>query len=580
MSILSKTRNFAEKKIKDLKTTLLVDVRYPERWIGSKLEGKDRILFENVKQLIDRYLSIYINQSLLVEINDFILKNICVSRSSYVILNELMKYLRIKLLSNNTDIIQHVMILLDFLVKNSVDYKVHLFIGQRKMMKTISVVGRRQRNKPSFTGYGHQETADIIFDCIQAWGEAFYSRREVYPHIWATYAKLRHQYHIRFPRPYFDPTRVPIFLGPLDCQSYDEIARYSAVMGSYAVDDDQGDADDDDATFIDWMHDQEDNDISTNQQQSIETTEETLIEFDNLSFIDETKVDEAMVATATTSLATGPLLDLLTDDYPLTTSSKSISHDLLSLDNLSTINYPRPPSAMMAPAPAPARAAASVPIGYDLLVPYESSYAQMNQASIYQSAPNVAMSSYRVIESTVPVSLLGYAVPRDLQSASDRSANFDFGNQPKPSNSFDSILSDSVTNMKESLSKTSATAARKDRISSAAKSVTSRSQPTVTTQPQLLDMDGLSTASSTVHESATTSLAPAKQSYPSPQVSRDPLLMPQVKHEAEDGPPSFPPPPLPPAKPTRKAPSYMPPTSYADVQVRYYGVQRVAISKK
>jgi hypothetical protein len=40
-------------------------------------------------------------------------------------------------------------------------------------------------------------------------------KRQIYPHIWDTYFKLRSKYKIIFKRPDFDPTRVPIFLDPV-----------------------------------------------------------------------------------------------------------------------------------------------------------------------------------------------------------------------------------------------------------------------------------------------------------------------------------------------------------------------------
>ena len=37
----------------------------------------------------------------------------------------------------------------------------------------------------------------------------------MYPHIYEAYTKMRYKYGISFLRPHFDPTRVPIFLGPI-----------------------------------------------------------------------------------------------------------------------------------------------------------------------------------------------------------------------------------------------------------------------------------------------------------------------------------------------------------------------------
>lgn len=69
-----------------------------------------------------------------------------------------------------------------------------------------------------------------ILDCLQAWGEAFYPRRHLYPHIWETYHKLKIFYMIPFPRPDFDPTRVPIFLGPLRVKDYQAAIAYRDSM--------------------------------------------------------------------------------------------------------------------------------------------------------------------------------------------------------------------------------------------------------------------------------------------------------------------------------------------------------------
>eukprot|EP01034_Spumella_vulgaris_P025877 gene25877-32382_t len=78
-------------------------------------------------------------------------------------------------------------------------------------MQTFGIVLRRHRAKVNSSL--HQRVSAFAIDCIQAWGEAFTSRRALYPHINDTYYKIRYKYHIRFPRMDFDPTRVPIFLG-------------------------------------------------------------------------------------------------------------------------------------------------------------------------------------------------------------------------------------------------------------------------------------------------------------------------------------------------------------------------------
>ena len=47
-----------------------------------------------------------------------------------------------------------------------------------------------------------------MLDILQGWGEAFSThRREIYPHIVASYSKTRYKYGIQYPRSDYDPTR-------------------------------------------------------------------------------------------------------------------------------------------------------------------------------------------------------------------------------------------------------------------------------------------------------------------------------------------------------------------------------------
>ena len=102
------------------------------------------------------------------------------------------------------------------------------------MMQTLSLVARRHRAKENLVTpsayalslypesmqkynvqHGSLSVFELIIDCLQAWGEAFMSRDHLYPYIVDTYSKLSTKYGIRFKRPDYDPTRVPIFLGPI-----------------------------------------------------------------------------------------------------------------------------------------------------------------------------------------------------------------------------------------------------------------------------------------------------------------------------------------------------------------------------
>lgn len=231
----NKTKQIASKSIHNIKQICLVDIHEPEYWIGINLQSPYQELFQQARSLIDQYIykstSLSISQVyLLVDINDLFNLQICClhDSDSIQILQEIFKYIRIKLLYNSPEYVEYTMILCDFLIKNSFNFKIFLFIGQRKFMKTISIVGRRFEMKQ---GYKYYHTAALIFDTLQAWGEGFYTRRSIYPHIWETYSKLKNKHHHNFPRPDFDPTRVPIFLEPLRRSEYDITLKYRNNLG-------------------------------------------------------------------------------------------------------------------------------------------------------------------------------------------------------------------------------------------------------------------------------------------------------------------------------------------------------------
>lgn len=202
----------ASKSILDsINTSLLVDLTTPDWYIGKDLQCSEKILFQDIKLLIEQFYNYKpkLNHSLMIHINESITCKACPLNSSIDILVEIFKYIRNRLLSNDLDVIKLSMLLLDFLVKNSGDFKVYLVIGQRKFLKTISVVGRRLYQSQNMI---KKSLAVFIFDFIQAWGEAFFNRQDTYPHYYQTYYKLKTVYGIHFPRPDNDPTRVPIFL--------------------------------------------------------------------------------------------------------------------------------------------------------------------------------------------------------------------------------------------------------------------------------------------------------------------------------------------------------------------------------
>ena len=79
-------------------------------------------------------------------------------QNSMTVLEGMVTYLRHKLLSSDTQTIYYTVLLLDVLVKNS-GYRVHVLIGRKRFMKTLSVVARRNRLK---SGYAFTRVSDLI----------------------------------------------------------------------------------------------------------------------------------------------------------------------------------------------------------------------------------------------------------------------------------------------------------------------------------------------------------------------------------------------------------------------------------
>ena len=101
--------------------------------------------------------------------------------------------------------------------------KVHVLVGDELFMTTLSKITRVWlrgfSSKSKMVGhYG--------LDTIQAWGEAFESRKYLYPHIYGTYIKLRAKPYIKFPGIQYDQRRVPIFLGPISHNEKQFVADY------------------------------------------------------------------------------------------------------------------------------------------------------------------------------------------------------------------------------------------------------------------------------------------------------------------------------------------------------------------
>ena len=117
--------------------------------------------------------------------------------------------------------------------------KIHVLVGEELFMKTLSKISRVWLRGYS---YRSKRIGNLGLDTIQAWGEAFETRKYLYPHIYGTYMKLRAKSYIKFPGIQYDKRRVPIFLGPISLKEkqfvaefLDDQAKYEDFEGSFQL---------------------------------------------------------------------------------------------------------------------------------------------------------------------------------------------------------------------------------------------------------------------------------------------------------------------------------------------------------
>lgn len=235
-----------------------IDIRVPKFFLGTRLSDIGQREFENIKKVFKKYLETPLSNNLLQEkisVKNFSTANNYESLVPIIdkvldlpqvmgdsvameVLGEFFEYLRIKLLSTNIVEVEKTVICLDVMVKNC-GYRVHSLVGKKIFIKTLSKVGRRDLSQAmhySTSGLEmHSKHARniglFIMDTLQAWGEAFQPRRALYPHIYNTYLNIKYKYGIEFLRPDFDPTRVPIFLGPISRPEFDMQTRALSSEG-------------------------------------------------------------------------------------------------------------------------------------------------------------------------------------------------------------------------------------------------------------------------------------------------------------------------------------------------------------
>jgi VHS domain len=191
------------------------DFHVPKSLLGLTISsnvGKEH--FRVIRINIEKYSNNNFHISRLLQIVDDFDGTKCLGHArSIQVLNQIVTYLRIKLLLSDIYVVEKVAVLLDTLVKNC-QYRVHLLVGSRIFMKTFGVVTRQLLSDERKQ---HYKVGARMLDILQGWGEAFShkNRIKIYPHIVETYHKMQSKYGFTYQRAHFDPSRVPIFLGPL-----------------------------------------------------------------------------------------------------------------------------------------------------------------------------------------------------------------------------------------------------------------------------------------------------------------------------------------------------------------------------
>lgn len=208
----------------------------PTNWIGSDLRGQERLMFDDIKKDIIGLVRSSANstkQYIFSIVKKFNKTDILGMDESIPLLKQVVKFLRHQLIEiTNPEVYLRIVQLLDALVRKS-GIRAHVLIGRKRFLQTLSLTARKMRDHSR--GYSgmqnlqqnrlkiqYQEASDYTFDCIQAWHEAFYELRQIFPYYNDTYLKLKNKYHIPFPRAENDPSRIPIILEQCDDHILDE----------------------------------------------------------------------------------------------------------------------------------------------------------------------------------------------------------------------------------------------------------------------------------------------------------------------------------------------------------------------
>ena len=85
-------------------------------------------------------------------------------QDSVIMLEEVVKYLRLKVLSTDSSTIFYTMVLIDMLMKNC-GYRIHMLIARVRFMKTISIVTRRLYAL-SVQNYSNKKTSEFMIGIL------------------------------------------------------------------------------------------------------------------------------------------------------------------------------------------------------------------------------------------------------------------------------------------------------------------------------------------------------------------------------------------------------------------------------
>lgn len=185
-------------------------------WIGEGLPPNEKAIYIDIRNEINNLFTAKPTLHVLFDVvRKFNNTDVLGMDESIPVLKAVVKYLRHLILDTYSPVAFHKIVqLLDALVRKS-GIRAHVLIGRKRFLQTLSLVARQWKKKELNNVDAH-EAADYTFDCIQAWHEAFYDLRAIFPEYQIVYFKLVWKYRVQFPRSEDDPSRMPILLEQAD----------------------------------------------------------------------------------------------------------------------------------------------------------------------------------------------------------------------------------------------------------------------------------------------------------------------------------------------------------------------------